>query len=497
MRPRGGSGRKGIAVSGISRRRMLIFSLQGAAGIGSVALLAACGGGGSAATGSGSATAVLSSSAAPTSAASSAAATSSAAPTTSASAATTSSASASAATTTTSVASAAATTSSGSSAAATGSASASSATTSAAAASVSSPPQLTGNVTVNFYSNGDTNIHDLWNTDLLPKWNQANPSMQIKLIFSEHGTDNQAVYDKLAGAQSAGKPTDVDIFEGDTLLGQGGAAGIFMKITDAEVPSIAKTDPNVVKQEGGYGMPYRASSVVLAYNSQFVQSPPKTLDDIYTWIKANQGKFTYNPPDTGGSGSAFVTATLKKFIPQDQLQTFQTGYDPKLESSWDQGFALLKSLGPDLLRGGFYPKGNVPVLQELGKQTVYVAPVWSDQGLSYLAQKLLPDTVKLEAITPPFSGGAAYLGVPTGSQHQAQAFKFLEWVLQPEQQSVIIDKINGYPGLEWQYMPADVQQKFAALAKNYDTFSFSSKFGSDVNKLWYEKVAGTPQPKSS
>jgi putative spermidine/putrescine transport system substrate-binding protein len=267
-----------------------------------------------------------------------------------------------------------------------------------------------------------------------------------------------------------------------------------MKLDPAKVPSIAKTAPNVIQQEGGYGAPYRASSVVLAYNSQYVSSPPKTLDDIYTWVKANKGKFAYNPPDTGGSGGNFVTATLKKFIPQDQLTTFQTGYDAKMESAWDQGFALLKSLGPYILNNGFYPKGNVPVLQELGKQTIYVAPVWSDQGLSYLSQKLLPDTVKLEAIDPPFSGGAAYLGVPTGSQHQAAAFKFIDWVLQPEQQNVIITKLNGYPGLEWQYMPADVQQKFAALAKNYDTFSFSSKFSSDVNKLWYEKVAGTPPP---
>jgi len=352
-------------------------------------------------------------------------------------------------------------------------------------------------VTVNFYSNGDTNIHDLWNTNLLPTWNAANPTMKINLIFSEHGTDNSATIDKLAGAKAAGKPTDIDLYEGDEVQ-TGGQQGLFDKLDATKLPNLAKCDPNVIKQRDGFGEPYRASSVVLAYNSQFVTAPPTTLDATYDWVKANKGKFTYNPPDKGGSGDAFVKATLKKFIPQDQLDAFQTDskYNATLESSWDQGFALLKSLAPSIFNNGFYPGGNVQVLQELGKQTIYLAPVWSDQGLSYLAQKLLPDTVKLEQLNPAFSGGASYLGIPTGSQHKDQAYQFLNWVLEPAQQSVIIDKINGYPGVQWQYMPPEVQQKFAEVAKSFDTFNFSSKFSADKNKLWYEKVAGTPQPKS-
>lgn len=449
-----------------TRRALLIRAVFSSAGAGSIALLPACGAGSTATSGSSAGTASVL-----------------AAVTTSASVATTSSLSAVSSSTTTAVTSAAAT-------------SAGSATTTSAtvAAATSAPSQAAGNVTLHLYVGGDTNIQDLWNNTLLAGWNKANPNSQVQLIFSEHGAGDQASYDKLAAAQQAKKPTDIDLFEGDTRLQQGGEAGLFEKMDAAKVPNIAKTDPKVVSQYGSFGVPYRASSVVLAYNSAFVKDPPKTLDDIYTWIKANKGKFTYNPPDTGGSGGHFVMATLKKFIPADQLATFQTGYDAKLETSWDQGFALLKSLGSDVENNGFYPKGNVPVLQELGKQTIYVAPVWSDQGLTYLAQKLLPATVKLSTIDPPFSGGAAYLGVPTGSQHKDQAYQFINWVLEPVQQTAIINKVNGYPGLEWQYMPADVRAKFVDLAKAYDTFGFSSKFSSDVNKSWYEKVAGTPPP---
>src|SRR5258708_34952566 len=124
---------------------------------------------------------------------------------------------------------------------------------------------------------------------------------------------------------------------------------------------------------------------------------------------------------------------------------YQTGYDQSKESELDQGFASLKGLAASIYNNGFYPKGNVGVLQTLGKGELSVAPVWSDQGLSYLAQKLLPPEVKLAQIDPPFSGGGAFVGVVGDSQNKPLAYAFLNWVLTPEPPQVIIDQLNGYP----------------------------------------------------
>ena len=80
-------------------------------------------------------------------------------------------------------------------AATTASASAGTAVTSSAAATAatsSAPAKAGGNVTLHLYVGGDTNIQDLWNNGLLPGWNKANPSMPVQLIFSEHGTGDQA-----------------------------------------------------------------------------------------------------------------------------------------------------------------------------------------------------------------------------------------------------------------------------------------------------------------
>lgn len=350
-----------------------------------------------------------------------------------------------------------------------------------------------GPVKLAFYLGGDVNIQDLWTKNLLPMYKKVAPNVSFDFVFSEHGIGDQGTFDRIAAAKQANKPSGVDIWETGALLRPGGEAGIIQKLSPAEIANLAKVSPDAIGQIGGYGVPYRASSVVLAYNSKDVPNPPKTIDTILDWIKANPGKFTYNPPDTGGSGDAFVTRVLKKGIKPEEEQFFQTSYDQSKEAQWEMGWGILKGLGPSIYQKGFYPKGNVPVLQTLGKGEISLAPVWSDQGLSYLSQKLLPPEVKLQQIDPPFSGGAAYVGVIADSQHKPEVYAFLNWLLTPEPQTLIVNQINGYPGLEWQFMPPDVQQKYADIAKNY-SFNFSQKFNNDKNQQWYEKVAGTPAP---
>lgn len=367
-------------------------------------------------------------------------------------------------------------------------------TSSGSSASSASPPaKSSGPVTLNFYSSGDVNVQNLWQNDILPVYKKVAPNVTMSFVFSEHGQGDQATFDRIAAAKQAGKPSGVDIWE-TGLLQQAGGAGLIEKVNPSNVPNLSHVAQDVIDQLGGYGVPYRGSSVVLGYNSKDVTSPPKTLDALLAWVKQNSGKFTYCPPDTGGSGSAFVTRVLEMGIAPADLKLFQTGYDQAKESQWDQGWATLKGLHPAIYNNGFYPKGNVPVLQAMANGGVILAPVWSDMALSYLQQKLLPPEIKLLQIDPPFYGGSSYVGVLNDSQHKADAYAFLNWLLTPDVQQIVVQKMNGYPGVEWKYMPQEVQQKFADIAKSY-SIGFSSKFSNDMNKQWYEKVAGTPPPK--
>jgi putative spermidine/putrescine transport system substrate-binding protein len=437
-----------------SRRQFLIWAGQGSLAVGGMALVAAC-----TSTGGGS-------SAAPTSppAAGQATAAPAAKPTT-----------APAAQATTAPAAAQATTA-----------------PAAAAQPTQAAPAAVAQGDINLYVGGDVNIRDLWQKQLLPAYAKVKPDAKFTLVFDEHALAEQAVFDKLAAAKQAGATSGVDLWEATGRLRQGGEAGLIQKLTSKEIPNLDKVPKDTLDRFAGFGAPYRASSVILAYNSAEVKDPPKTVDDLLTWIKSNDGKFTYNPPDKGGSGGNFVTRVLSQGIPQDQLTFFQTQYDVGKEQMWEQGWQALKDLHPHIFNNGFYPAGNVPVLQTLGKGSISMAPVWSDQSLSYLSQKLLPPEVKLTQIDPPFAGSAAYLGIPSDSKNKEVLYEFLNWLLTHEPQQVIVEQINGYPGLDWKFMPQEVQQKYADVAKAY-SFEFSPQFNNDRNQQWYEKVAGTPQ----
>src|SRR5262249_43610606 len=156
-----------------------------------------------------------------------------------------------------------------------------------------------------------------------------------------------AVFDKLAAAKQAGSVSGVDLWEASRLP-QAGDAGLMQKLTSQEVANLDKVPQDVYNRYKGYGLPSRASSVILAYNSGMVKDPPKTLDDLLAWIKANDGQFTYNPPDKGGSGQYFTTRVLSVGIPPDQLTFFQTQYDESKEAQWDQGWQILKDLHPHI-----------------------------------------------------------------------------------------------------------------------------------------------------
>ncbi len=365
--------------------------------------------------------------------------------------------------------------------------------TTAPAAAPTTAPAAVATGDINLYVGGDVNIRDLWQKQLLPAYKKVKPNINFTLVFDEHALSAQAVFDKLAAAKQANAVSGVDLWEETGRLAQGGSAGLIQKVTSKEIPNLDKVPKDTVDRFGSFGVPYRASSVILAYNSADVKDPPRTLDDLITWVKSNDGKFTYNPPDKGGSGGNFTTRVLQLGIPQDQLSFFQTQYDETKEAMWEKGWQTLKDLHPHIFNNGFYPAGNIPVLQTLGKGSISMAPVWSDQSLSYLSQKLLPPEVKLLQIDPPFAGSAAYLGIPADSKNKEVLYEFLNWLLTPEPQSVIVDQINGYPGVDWKYMPDAVQKKYADVAKAY-SFEFSPQFNNDRNKLWYEKVAGTPPP---
>ncbi|MFD1676722.1 extracellular solute-binding protein [Alicyclobacillus fodiniaquatilis] len=345
-------------------------------------------------------------------------------------------------------------------------------------------------VNMTLYTSGDVNVQTLWQNDLIPMYQKSHPNVHIRVVYSADGVNDTATQDRITAAEKAKKNSGFDIIDAGfvTNLAQ---ANLLQKLNAKEIPLMSHVDAALLKQSDYEGLPYRASSVVLAYNSDFVKNPPKTLSALLTWIKDNPGKFTYNSPSSGGSGDAFVTNVVRSEMPSAQQPAMVSGQDKSLEKYWTTGLNTLHSLTPDIYRNGFYPNGNNAVLQLLANQSIWIAPVWSDMSLAALAQHQLPASVKLLQLTPPFNGGPADVGVVANSPNKAAADAFLNWLLTPPVQSIVVSEMDGYPGVEWKYMPASVQKKFASISGSFST-GISSFYSNDLHQLWQNQVAGTP-----
>lgn len=305
--------------------------------------------------------------------------------------------------------------------------------------------------------------------------------------MSTHGADDNATIARLAAGVKANQPGSIDILEGMNV-DQLATAHLVTQLTPQDIPMMSHVDPSLLQQVSYDGVPYRASSVVLAYNSQFVPNPPQTLDQLITWIKANPGKFTYNTPNSGGSGDAFVRAVVNSMVPANDQPLLITGQDKSLESTWAPGLKVLHDLNPYVYQHGFYATGNTGTLNLLANQSIWVAPVWSDMALSALANHQLPPSVKLIQLQPAFSGGPADLAIPANSPNKKAAEDLINWALTSSPQSIIVDQLNGYPGVEWKYMPQSLQTKYSSIASSYAT-GWNSFYSADLHQDWQAQVA--------
>ncbi|OXM87620.1 extracellular solute-binding protein [Paenibacillus rigui] len=344
----------------------------------------------------------------------------------------------------------------------------------------------TGKDEFSFYFTGSLNVKELWET-LVPTFEKKNPNIKVKLVHIESGAGGQSTLDRLIAAKQAGqKSGNIDLYEaGLSDVTKGIKEDLWGAVDTQKIPNLGKVDEGFLKDLKNNAIPYRASAVILAYNSAKVQTPPKTANELYDWIRKHPGRFAYNDPSTGGAGDSFVQTAIYNFLPAEAMRNS----DPGIMSQWDKGFALLKELKPYMYQKGVFPKKNQGTLDLLANGEVDMIPAWSDMALEQLNKKLLPDTVKMTQIDPAFTGGPTYLMVPKLSEHSESINKFLDFVLSPEAQTVIVNKMFGYPGIKWSEMPQELRDKFKDVAGGYRQFNLGD-LGKEIQKRWQREVAG-------
>jgi len=346
------------------------------------------------------------------------------------------------------------------------------------------------NKTIHVFLSADTNIQVLWEQKLVPAFVAANPGYKVDVVLDLHGAHDAQTTAKITAASITKKDPGYDVIDGGFVTNLGDSA-LLVNPTSKLIPNLKDVPSTLIDQGHGGGIPYRGSSVLLAYNSTKVTAAPKTFDDLITWIKANPGKFTYNTPASGGSGKSFVTAAVDKFTSAADRTKMTNDYVPELESDWSQGFALLASLNPYVYQKGVYPTGNAAILNLLASGEISMAPVWSDQFNTGLDNGTIPNTIKTTQISgPSMTGGAAFIGIPKASPRQAAAEKLVNFVLSPAGQEIIATQMNGYPVIDLAKVSPATRGKFIDADIPHLRAPLYSTMGTDLANQWATQVPG-------
>lgn len=345
--------------------------------------------------------------------------------------------------------------------------------------------------TIRLYISADTNVKDLWEKTLIPEFNKSYPDYNVEVTFDRNGANDAQTLAKITASKVTRRDPGIDIIDGG-IVTQLGTAGLLYRPTSGLLPSIKKV-PTILVKNGNGGIPYRASTVLLAYNSKNVKTPPKTYTALIAWIKANPGKFTYNAPAGGGSGRSFVQTVLDNTLSKDDITALQTGANKAVQAKWAAGWATLRGLNKFTYgQNGTYPTNNQATLDLLSKGLVDMGPVWSDQIASALKAGTMPKDIKVVGISgPSFTGGPAYLGIPANSTNRNGARLIANWVLSPAAQNLIVSgSMNGLPVIPQSLLSPEVAAGIADLDITAMRAPYLSANDSDMKAAWAQEVPG-------
>ena len=353
---------------------------------------------------------------------------------------------------------------------------------------------------IDIYFSSDQNVIDFWTNTVKPGFEAANPGITLNLVDGGDGAGVGAIADRALAALGTDADPQADLFEGfDTRVTVDGIEkGLYVNFEEAGLSNYSKINP--LAFDIATNMPYRGSQVLLAYDTTKLDpaNVPKTWPDLVAWIKANPGQFIYNRPNKGGSGSNFVRRAIFEANGKDPSKFAVDNFTPELgEASLNPAWDILKDLAPSLFDGGAYTSGNTQSIQLLSQSAVTMIPAWSDQALSAIQQGVLPETtglVQLQDLGLP--GGFTKLAVVSNGVNKDAALKLADFLLTEEIQSAVLTELGGFPGVSWDYVSADLRERFAdIIPESIPTFP-GGDWETAVNDGWYRAVAPNVDPNS-
>lgn len=308
---------------------------------------------------------------------------------------------------------------------------------------------------------GDQNMVDYVNEYLAPMFEEAHPGVEVRALGTGPGdAGSQMIYERLAAQAGAGAETvdfDVAVVH-QKMAGQMVEEGLLEpyreKIETGDLVTRDTAKMALGTDVDGYVMPMFHSQTAIAYNPALIETPPKSYEELVTWVEEHPGQFGYNGIKGGMSGVSFVMGWMYAFTDQGE-QLMNGPFDAASEAEWDGALADLKAFNENVT----FTPGNAGTLDMLNRGEIAMGPVWVDMFYTWQADGRLNPDLKLELIGPGMPGQPMYYVEPKGAANADLAAEFIELATTPKVQAEgIVERFNWYPGIDAQHVEAELDE---------------------------------------
>jgi len=217
----------------------------------------------------------------------------------------------------------------------------------------------------------------------------------------------------------------------------------------------------------GLESPWGSAQMVMIHDSARTPEPPRSIETLLAWIKANPGRFTYPaPPDF--TGSAFVRHIF--YHAAGSVDTWQGEYSQAaFTKAAEATYTILRDLKKSLWRqGDTYPESPV-------RMNTLFADGEIDFSFSYhqgeasrnILEGLFPATVRTFVFEEGTIGNTHFVAIPYNAKDTAAAMVVANFLLSPAAQlhKASPQVWGDFPAITPSRLPLPWQEKFASLPR--------------------------------
>jgi putative spermidine/putrescine transport system substrate-binding protein len=316
-------------------------------------------------------------------------------------------------------------------------------------------------------------------------------------------TDSTTFVNKILGEKQArrdsGGSVDVMWINGENFRTARQAELLFGPYADRlpNMKYVDGTDSSIANDFGypveGYESPYGSAQVVMVYDSARIPEPPRAIEDLLEWIRANPGKFTY-PAIPDFTGSVFVRH-LFYHVAGDYEQLLGS-FDQKLfDRIAPKLWQLLNDLEPYLWReGNTYPETHTKLQDLFSNGEVYFDVTYNpSEAASLVSQGRYPDSARTFVFDSGTIGNTHYVAISYNSSSKAAAMVLANLLLDPATQyeKSRPEVWGDLTALTVGALPTEWQEKFQNLPRPTSVLSpaeLSSHKIPELQATWLEAI---------